>query len=287
MLTYDLDKIDRWLALNQPGLKINIIDDAVIVDGTYALCDQTGINGPQIFETFEIEFVVPDDFPQSLPRVYETAERIPRLSDNHINDDGSICFGVPSIISAKRPNLTLIPFVDEILHDYFLGYLHFLEFGEWPFGEISHGYMGVVEELAEILDCKPDARKVKALVSLLSKKHRRDRWPCPCGSPKKLGKCCRPALNKASTRMSRSEARLLIALIGRVKQRDEYVKLLNKVAQLEKQMAKTQFIRNRTEKTDMLVAVSNKKFGAHTVSPLAMLAPGFSTQHQSVSVSSY
>ena len=87
--------------------------------------------------------------------------------------------------------------------------------------------------------------------------------------------------------MSRSEARVLIALTGRVMQRDEYVKLLNKVAQLEKQMAKTQFIRNKTEKADMLVAVSNKKFGAHTVSPLAMLAPGFSTQHQSVSVSSY
>lgn len=274
MLTIDLDIIDRWLAINQPSLKMGKTDGAVRISGTYALCDQAGCSAPQVFETFQIEFVVPDDFPSSLPRVFETAGRIPRLSDNHINDDGSICYGVPSIISAKQSNLTLISFLNEILHDYFLGYLHFLEFGNWPFGEISHGYIGVVEELAEILDCTPDVRKVRALLTLLSKKHRRDRWPCPCGSLKKLGNCCRPALNKASTKMNRSEARKLISLAGRVEQRAEYVKLLNKVAHLEKQAAKAQLKRNITEKADTSVTVLKKRYGAHTISSLAISSLG-------------
>lgn len=274
MPTIDLDTIDRWLAINQPSLKMSMTGGALIINGTYALCDQAGCSGPQVFEVFQIDFVVPDDFPSSLPRVFETAGRIPRLSNNHINDDGSICYGVPSIISAKQPNLTLISFLNEILHDYFLGYLHFLEFGKWPFGEISHGYIGVVEELADILDCTPDVRKVRALLKLLSKKHRRDRWPCPCGSSKKLGNCCRPALNKASTKMKRSEARKLISLAGRVGQTAEYVKLLNKVTQLEKQVAKAQLKRNSTKKADSSVTVLKKRYGAHTVSSIAISSLG-------------
>ena len=264
MLAYDFDNIDRWLAIHQPALKIKNVGGKIVIDGTYELCYQSGIIGPQVFDSFQIEFVIPDNFPHFLPRVFETAKRIPRHSDNHINDDGSICFGVPSIISAKQPHLTVALFLDEILYDYFLGYLYFLTYQKWPFGEISHGYIGITEELAEILGCEPDVRKINALISLLAKKHRRDRWPCPCGSLKKLGNCCRPALNRASTKMSRSEAKKLIALSVRVKQRSEYIKRLTKVAQLEGQLTITQLHRDIAKKANPPKTAMNKKFGCHT-----------------------
>jgi hypothetical protein len=168
--------------------------------------------GPLAFETFNIQMVVPSDFPLSLPKVFETFGRIPRSSDNHINSDGSICYGVPHFIIARRPKLTMAEFVSEVLFDYFLGYLHFQEFGEWPFGEIGHGHEGVTDHLAERLGCESSFNKVAALIVLLSKKHRRDRWVCPCGSRKTLGMCCRKALNHASLRLSKNEALGLLPL---------------------------------------------------------------------------
>jgi len=208
--------LDRWLAIHQPRLNLSV-DEAGLkqISGFFDLTHTEGGNPPLVYESFEIEFVFQKDFPAVLPTVFETGDRIERKSENHINGDGSICYGVPIVIAARRPDLTLDEFISEILHDYFLGYLHFIETGGWPFGEVGHGYAGAIEYLAELLGCEAKPNKVKALLSLLSLKHRRDRWSCPCGSKKRLGDCCREALNRASLKITRYEAIRLCPLIVR------------------------------------------------------------------------
>ena len=44
----------------------------------------------QITDSFELEIVIPNRFPRELPVVVETAGRIPRLGEFHVNPDGSL-----------------------------------------------------------------------------------------------------------------------------------------------------------------------------------------------------
>jgi len=210
----DRNNLDRWLAIHQPRLRLSTdAAGCVSVSGQFDLVHLEEGGAPVVYETFEIDFTYPNNYPESLPTVFENGGRIKRESDNHINCNGSICYGVPAIIAARRPDLKPSAFISEILHDYFLGYLHFLEFGFWPFGEVGHGYAGAIDYMAELLKCAAKPNKVKALLFLLQLKHRRDRWGCSCGSGKRLGRCCRQALNRAALHITRREAARLRPLI--------------------------------------------------------------------------
>ncbi len=214
MRASDRNALDRWLAINQPRLRLSTdAAGCTSVSGHFDLIDIQEGEHPVVYDAFEIDFTFPKNFPKCLPTVFETGGRIRRQSDNHINCDGSICYGVPVIIAARRPDLKLSTFFSEILNDYFLGYLNFLEFGSWPFGEVGHGYVGAIEYMAELLKCEANQNKVKALLYLLQLKHRRDRWSCACGSGKRLGNCCRRSLNKAALCITRQEAARLCPLI--------------------------------------------------------------------------
>lgn len=260
------DTLDRWLAINQSALRLDLVDGDIVISGSYLLSHEISSGHQQNYEAFDIKITVPADFPKTLPTVYETAGRIPRDADNHINENGSICFGVPEIIAARRPDLTIVSFLSEILHDYFLGYLHFAEFGVWPFGEIKHGYIGVIEELAGILECSPDILKIRALLYLLSKKHRRDRWDCPCKSKKRLGECCRGALNRASRSVSRGEAKDLLVLSNALKKRDEYVKTLTDISKLHEKLALKEIKKLTASEEDIRSIAAKRKFNKNTVS---------------------
>ena len=260
-------------------------DGGIVISGSYLLSHEISSGHQQNYEAFDIKVTVPTDFPKTLPTVYETAGRIPRVADNHINENGSICFGVPEIIAARRSDLTIVIFLSEILHDYFLGYLHFTEFGVWPFGEIKHGYIGVIEELAEILECSPDIRKIRALLFLLSKKHRRDRWDCPCKSKKRLGQCCRAALNRAFRRVSRSEAKDLFVLSNALKKRDEYVKTLTDISKLQEKLALKEIKKLTASEEDIRSIATKTKYNKSSVSLRAIHISEF--RHNSFTKNSF
>lgn len=210
-----LDKLDRWLATNQPELHVEAHEGQCRVFGQYQL-EENEESNLTTFASFDIEMIFPVKFPVRLPVVYETDKQIERLSENHINFDGSICYGVPEIISALRPNLTIAEFFEEILFDYFLGYLHFKETGQWPYGELSHGIKGIYQGFSDILGCENSPKIIYGLLYLLTHKHRRDRWACPCKSGKRLRDCCRPALNVAGRRVKRQDAKRLLSFVKAV-----------------------------------------------------------------------
>ena len=113
----ELQELDRWLAINQPRLKIKYSDDEkVVLIGLLELTHEPNGSGPKVFDAFEILIEIPKDFPTSLPKVFETSGRIPLKPDFHINENGSICYGVPEIISARRPDLSLEQFITCLLY---------------------------------------------------------------------------------------------------------------------------------------------------------------------------
>lgn len=136
------------------------------------------------------------------------------MPGNHVNPNGTLCYGPPKFVWASNPNMTLIRFFEEYTHSYFVGYLYFREHGIWPQGEYEHGNLGVLTAYSELLKCKQDFHSILGMLKLLSLKFRRDRWSCPCKSDKKLGDCCRPALNSAGKKINREVAKNLLKVFS-------------------------------------------------------------------------
>ncbi len=70
-----LPELEEMLRARFPTLHAFIEDGYCHVRGTYAL--QTGA---RVFDRYQIEVLLPNDYPSRLPRVWETAGRIPRVS---------------------------------------------------------------------------------------------------------------------------------------------------------------------------------------------------------------
>lgn len=275
MRANERQKLDRWLAIHQPRLQLSTDEEGRIsISGVFDLVAVEGGNSPVAYASFEIDFIVPDDFPSSLPKVFETGGQIERKPEHHINGDGSICYGVPAIIAARRPDLGVDTLLSEILHDYFLGYLCYKDGGAWPFGEVGHGYAGALEYLAELLGCDTKPNKVSALLALLSLKHRRDRWRCPCGSSKRFGQCCRSALNLASRHLTRREAvrlrPLMISYKAEAANTAEYAALVTELEKLRADIRRHNAASLRSTPDRECTSPSIKKRMVQTVSRRAV-----------------
>jgi hypothetical protein len=75
----------------------------------------------------------------------------------------------------------------------------------WPFGERSHGALGVVEFYAPLVGSR-DPRVVKQFVEMIIAKKIRSTWRCPCGSGHRLWACHGDVVRKLRSRIKRSAA---------------------------------------------------------------------------------
>lgn len=208
-LEQDLAELETWLTLEQPHISIKPQNGFTEIAGIYLVKSnnpERAAFGP--LARYVISVKVFDNHPKQSPQLRETDGAIVRSNQkrNHVNYDGTLCYGPPSLTWAQNPNMSLVTFFKEYVHSYFLGYLHYETCGEWPKGEYEHGNDGVIDAISEILGCKPNLNIIHGLLYLIPLKHRRDRWHCPCGSKKRLGRCCRKALNKASRLVPRDRA---------------------------------------------------------------------------------
>lgn len=143
-----------------------------------------------ILDRYQVEIVVPGDYPKSIPDVRETGGRIPRIPDRHMNQHtGDACLFVEEETSIYfPPGSLLLHFLQGPVNGFFIGQLHFEEFGTWPFGERQHGSRGITEFYFETLGID-DPKVILAYVDCLRKPVVKGHWDCPCGSGKRLRNC--------------------------------------------------------------------------------------------------
>ena len=146
-----------------------------------------------ITDTFEIDMVIPELYPNNLPKVRETSDRID-TSYKHVFSNGTLCLAVPIAerqLFGQHP--TLLGFVNKLVVPYFYGYCYWKKYGEHPFGEQNHGAEGIVQYYIDTLNL---ADEVKALtvVFFLCKHGYRGHHDCPCGSGRKVRNCHGPML---------------------------------------------------------------------------------------------
>ena len=155
---------------------------------------QASVDGLEtITDSFDIELRIPNDFPNTLPRVGETSGRIDTDYD-HRHPDGTLCLAVPAEqrrVFFGEP--TLLGFVNRLVIPYLYGYRFFRKYGRHPFGEAAHGYEGILGYYVDRLDLDGDLAALKVICFLFEHGYRGNH-DCPCGSGRKVRACHGPAL---------------------------------------------------------------------------------------------
>jgi len=197
-------RLARWgleeILLAYPDLRLVPASDGTLtLAGTLAFAaEPAGME--RIDDEYEIEITVFPGFPAQVPSVRETAGRIPPTY--HKLDDGSLCLGSPTrllLILSGSP--TLKGFVERCVAPYLYGYSYVEKNGIPPFGELSHGELGIREDFASLFGVT-NPRRVREFVRLTGmKKREANKQLCPCGSSLRLGRCHHRRVNDLRDRL--------------------------------------------------------------------------------------
>jgi len=165
--------------------------DGFLLKGRFAFTARSKDKG-EITDMYELRIQVPRQFPRCMPKVTETAQKIPRNGAFHVNqNDDTLCLGSPlrlMVKLARRPSLT--GFAEECLIPYLFAISHKLRFGgPMPFDELQHGLPGILMDYADLFGLKTPDQALNALKLLGVKKRRANKQPCPCACGRRLGRC--------------------------------------------------------------------------------------------------
>ncbi|MEX0652541.1 MAG: SEC-C metal-binding domain-containing protein [Phycisphaeraceae bacterium] len=150
--------------------------------------------GHAIEDTYEIEIVIPDDFPDAPPTVKETAGAIP--ADFHqFKSSGTLCLGAPVDVRRRfAQHRTLIGFINGQVIPYLYSYSCYRDHGVLPHGELDHGSSGLLDYYMEHFGAT--GLTTLKLLKCLADGFAPPLGPCPCGSGRKLRDCHGPKLDE-------------------------------------------------------------------------------------------
>ncbi|BBO78287.1 hypothetical protein DSCW_57040 [Desulfosarcina widdelii] len=159
-------------------------------------------NEEYIQDSFHVEILIPPDYPESVPIVWETEGRIP--NGFHKYRSKALCLGPPLQVKMKfRENPTLLGFVENLLIHYLFGRCSYEKNGVVPFGEYSHE-RGMLDSYKEAFHLQTDIQALQ-MVKLIAEGKYKGHLTCPCGSGKRIRHCHGPQLIKISQFQRRSE----------------------------------------------------------------------------------
>ena len=162
-------------------------DGEIIVSGSLPF-EASADGFETITSAFDIELIIPFDYPKNLPRAYEASGEI-ACEYEHVFDDKKLCLAVPieeRLIFHQEP--TLFGFVNRLLVPYLYGYCYWRKYKIHPFDESAHGTKGIVQYYCDKLKLDNEI-SVLAIISFLYEHGYRGHHLCPCGSGIKVRNC--------------------------------------------------------------------------------------------------
>lgn len=143
-----------------------------------------------VTDAYELRIEVPE-YPQQLPRVFETAGRIPKDIDEHVFPrSGKLCLGSELRLRTKiGATLNLVHFADQCIVPYLYSTTRRQSEGQFVLGELAHGNPGLFDDYQDIFGVSNQDAVLAALRILATKPSSADRHPCPCGCGKRLAQC--------------------------------------------------------------------------------------------------
>lgn len=163
-------------------------DGLVVLAGILAF-EAVVPGGPTISDEFDVEFVIPVDYPTHLPTARELNGKLDRTYEHLYPDDKSFCLAVPVEVRRIFSEVpTLKGFIDRLVIPFLYGYCHWKQFGTYPFGERPHGSLGITQLYREQFSTDDDF-VILAIIALLFEHGYRGHHACPCGSGKRVRQC--------------------------------------------------------------------------------------------------
>ena len=177
-------EIEGYLAETQPGMRVQVDETGLLfVVGSYGI---PGVDPAHA--RYAIQILIPQDYPDDVPKVCEVGGRIPRSPERHVNDDGTACLMVPEEWLALSEDTSFSAFMAGPVRNFFIGQ-SLVELGQpWPHGERSHGKAGVLEAFSELFGVNEESA-MHCYLTYLQKPTIKGHWPCPCGSGEPLRRC--------------------------------------------------------------------------------------------------
>jgi hypothetical protein len=143
---------------------------------------------------------------------WETGGRIPET--HHKLDNAALCLGSRirlRLQTAGSPSV--LRFVERCVIPYLYGYSHFSKTGAMPFGELHHGELGSLQELASLLG-REMGPAIPYCVLATMQRRRANKHPRTCGSGRPLGRCHNRKVNAFRDRVGRVVLRKEMQIIA-------------------------------------------------------------------------
>ncbi len=154
----------------------------------------TGPDGRTLEDTYEVELLIPADFPRSMAKARETGGRI--APTFHKLKGDFLCLGARTDLRIRLvTSPTLLTFVEHLLIPYLYGHSYFKSFGVMPFDELEHGKNGLLQHFSSLFGA-PSQTAALEFVRVASLRRRiANKLECPCGSRRRLGRCHNQRVN--------------------------------------------------------------------------------------------
>lgn len=153
-----------------------------------ATLDIVGADGAR-WGAFDVKLVLPREYPEGIPAVFEQRSRIKAEADWHINEDGSCCLG-PWVGEMKKYSgrAVLMDWLDRSVVPFFANHLYKERHGHYRSGEYSHGFQGILEYYQEIWPGELEDI-IKKLRQVTGAEHPNAKEKCFCGSGERYAAC--------------------------------------------------------------------------------------------------
>lgn len=163
---------------------------------------------------FNLEIVVPGDFPLAFPKVKELSNCIDE-NYPHLYEGGQFCLA--SDLELKMffsQDTDLCSFIEKYVIPYLYTYRFYEEYGVYPYGERSHGIMGDLEYLKDLFEVD-DWGQVLDIMLFVVQSPYRGHSLCPCGSGKRIRNCHGEILKKVMNAELQDECRAILLEVKR------------------------------------------------------------------------
>ncbi len=188
-ILYDL----KQFLIHYPRMSVRPTkDSSLVIQGFFDFTAQS-VGKPEITDSYQLRIIVPSMFPREIPKVVELGNKIPRDGKYHVNLSpyDSLCLGSPirlMLLIRKKPSI--IGFAENCIVPYLYAVSNKLQHGgDFVFGELNHGSLGIIEDYKHIFGLKSKWQVIQMLKLLSIERRYANKMTCPCGCRKKLKQC--------------------------------------------------------------------------------------------------
>ena len=196
--------IQRQLEERFPDLTASTTGSRIYIRGAFPL-----VHEAMVLDRYQIEIEWSDSATEA-PVLRETAGRIPRTNDRHMDSEGKACPLVPEEWLIRAPEArTIIHYLNGPVRNYFL-WQSLTERGLTPpQGQRSHHVAGLIEAYGDMVGMHGEI-VVRKCLDYVSKKKFKGHWICFCGSGLPLRSCHVEHLRHLQRKIPRHVAELAL-----------------------------------------------------------------------------